>query len=351
VDRRMSAAWTTPLFAEPMADALSSGLALLAVVFASAGSIGGGGLLVPLFVLVSSLGRFAIPLSKATIMGGAIANAFMRWHARHPTSDRPLIAFDVAVMFEPATLIGTFVGVTLNTLCPTWLITMSLIALLSFTAKKTLVKAFATWAKENATSLDNAKKTAPPILRQLSGSARLSTREVNNALTISAADAFEVGGTETPASESLRASLLTKLERNSSTALDAIIERERTPPVKFIVLLIISWLFMFTSVLLRGGHGAPPLLFSVPCGGFLYWLIPSVTSLGLIGITHVAGRLLASQHAAKVAAQFEFGEGDPRWEGNNLTVLPMLCTLAGIAAGGLGVGGASECRVSCPSCA
>ena len=124
----MSDEWSTPLFAEPVSDLVSAALALLAVTFASAGSIGGGGLLVPLYVLVSHLGDFAIPLSKATIMGGAIANAFLRWPARHPSADRPLIAFDVAVMLEPTTLIGTVVGVTLNTVFPPWLITASLAA-------------------------------------------------------------------------------------------------------------------------------------------------------------------------------------------------------------------------------
>jgi len=162
--------WTVPLFADPISDAASALLSLLAVTFASAGSIGGGGLLVPLYVLVSHLGRSAIPLSKATIMGGAIANAFMRWPARHPSADRPLIAFDVAVMLEPTTLIGTVVGVTLNEIFPQWLITVCLVGLLGFTARKTLVKALATWAKENEASLEAASKLAPPLMRRLSGS-------------------------------------------------------------------------------------------------------------------------------------------------------------------------------------
>eukprot|EP00310_Coccolithus_braarudii_P007740 CAMPEP_0183362594 /NCGR_PEP_ID=MMETSP0164_2-20130417/70263_1 /TAXON_ID=221442 /ORGANISM="Coccolithus pelagicus ssp braarudi, Strain PLY182g" /LENGTH=108 /DNA_ID=CAMNT_0025537491 /DNA_START=56 /DNA_END=379 /DNA_ORIENTATION=- len=108
-------------------------------------------------------------------MGGAVANAFLRWPARHPTADRPLIAFDVAVMLEPTTLIGTVIGVTLNTVMPSWLITITLVLLLGYTARKTLIKALATWAKENGTSIEVATGSAPRLLRQLSRSSRLSS--------------------------------------------------------------------------------------------------------------------------------------------------------------------------------
>ena len=94
---------------------------------------------------------------------------------------------------------------------------------------------------------------------------------------------------------------------------------------------------MFLSVVLRGGHGAPPLLFAVPCGGALYWLIPVAAALLLIGLTYSAGRRLAAGHVAKVAASYKFATGDPKWEGKNLSALPLVCTLAGVAAGGLGV--------------
>jgi len=97
---------------------------------------------------------------------------------------------------------------------------------------------------------------------------------------------------------------------------------------------------MFLSVVLRGGHGAPPLLFPVPCGGWLYWVIPLVASSVLAALVYSAGRRLAAENVAKVEAKFEFAFGDPRWEGKNLSVLPLICTLAGVAAGGLGVGGA-----------
>ena len=56
--------------------------------------------------MVLQLGRFAIPLSKATICGAALANFAIQSRRRHPLADRPVIAYNVAVVFEPMTLAG-----------------------------------------------------------------------------------------------------------------------------------------------------------------------------------------------------------------------------------------------------
>ena len=154
-------AWVVPLFADPFADLLGSALAFVTVVCASTGGLGGGGLLVPLYMLVLHLGRFAIPLSNATIFGASIANVLLNWRRRHPEADRPLIAFDVALMLEPITLAGTVVGVTLNAIFPQWLVTILLVVLLGVTARKTLSKAISTYRKETNLSVEEVREGMP----------------------------------------------------------------------------------------------------------------------------------------------------------------------------------------------
>ncbi|EOD37799.1 hypothetical protein EMIHUDRAFT_225052 [Emiliania huxleyi CCMP1516] len=124
-----------PLFADPTRDLLGSLCAFLTVTVASIGGIGGGGLLVPLYMMVLQLGRFAIPLSKATICGAALANFAIQSRRRHPLADRPVIAYNVAVVFEPMTLAGTVAGVLLNTILPEWLVTSLLVLLLFYTCE------------------------------------------------------------------------------------------------------------------------------------------------------------------------------------------------------------------------
>ena len=54
---------------------LTYALAFVALFFAAGAGIGGGGLLVPLYILAGGFGSYeAVPLSNVTILGGAVAN-------------------------------------------------------------------------------------------------------------------------------------------------------------------------------------------------------------------------------------------------------------------------------------
>lgn len=59
---------------------------------------------------------------------------------RHPTLPRRLIDLNLAVLLEPATLLGTIPGVFLNIIFPAYLVTILLILLLGFTAINTARK-------------------------------------------------------------------------------------------------------------------------------------------------------------------------------------------------------------------
>ena len=86
---------TTP--SAPMAVALF--VIALALLLASAGGIGGGGILVPLFIMAFGwTPRYAIPLSNITIFAGGLMNTLVNFQKRHPNVDRPLI---VSVPLKP----------------------------------------------------------------------------------------------------------------------------------------------------------------------------------------------------------------------------------------------------------
>ena len=61
-------------------------------------------------------------------------------------------------MLEPITLAGTVVGVTLNSIFPQWLVTILLVALLAFTARKTINKGLSTYQKESKLSAGEMRK-------------------------------------------------------------------------------------------------------------------------------------------------------------------------------------------------
>lgn len=102
----------TPLVIE---DWIGLALAILGLMIAAGGGIGGGGILVPLYILVMGFSpKHAIPLSNVTIFGGSIANTILNIRKRHPDADRPLVDWDLILIMEPLTMAGAIVGSYLN---------------------------------------------------------------------------------------------------------------------------------------------------------------------------------------------------------------------------------------------
>lgn len=112
--------------------------------------LGGGGILVPIFILVMGFSpKYAIPLSNVTILGGSIMNMVMNVSKRHPSADRPLVDWDLILIMEPLTIGGALAGSFLNKILPEWLLVVALVILLSYTAQTTLNKGFKVYQKES----------------------------------------------------------------------------------------------------------------------------------------------------------------------------------------------------------
>ena len=79
----------------------------LGLLVAAAGGIGGGGILVPLLMLVYGFApKYAVPLSNFTIVGSSITNMVLNIPKRHPDADRPLVDWDLILVMEPLTMAG-----------------------------------------------------------------------------------------------------------------------------------------------------------------------------------------------------------------------------------------------------
>lgn len=79
----------SPLIPLQPSDIWGFAFAALGLILASGGGIGGGGMLVPIYILVLGfLPKHAIPLSNVTVFGGAIANTWSNVRKRHPCADR-----------------------------------------------------------------------------------------------------------------------------------------------------------------------------------------------------------------------------------------------------------------------
>jgi hypothetical protein len=101
-----------PLFPLDTSDQIGFVFAVMGLMVAAGGGIGGGGILVPIYILVMGFSpKHAIPLSNITVLGGALANMALNVQKRHPMVDRPLVDWDLILVMEVS---GS------NYLRPTW---------------------------------------------------------------------------------------------------------------------------------------------------------------------------------------------------------------------------------------
>ncbi|EAX96765.1 hypothetical protein TVAG_288660 [Trichomonas vaginalis G3] len=113
----------------------------IAGIFVSGAGIGGGGLFVPIMMLLVNFPTsYAIPTSKAIIFGGSLAVTLFNLNKRHPYYERPLINYNVAAMIEPISWLGTVIGVIFNSIIPEWLLYSVQFVLLTYTAWNTFKK-------------------------------------------------------------------------------------------------------------------------------------------------------------------------------------------------------------------
>ena len=107
----------------------------------NAGGIGGGGLLIPILILILKFSTHeAIPISKLMIFTGATTAFIMGLKNKHPYRNGIPLDLNVAGVLVPMLLFGTMVGVSLNKVMPPSIILISLTIVLILNTIKTTIK-------------------------------------------------------------------------------------------------------------------------------------------------------------------------------------------------------------------
>jgi len=345
---------------------VSTLLVLILGSLAAGAGIGGGGLFVPIYMVLLGAGpKGAVPLSKATILGGAIGNFMILGPSKHPKAKRPLIDYESSTLMQSGELLGVVFGVLLNGLLPAICIVVFLVCILSYNALRTLRKARAIRAKETAAMLKakqatsttktadaspaggsspSASEAAPGVAEEADV---LEAADVNAAVTDGAEE--EAGKAE----EVEEKPSLTMIDVNAATKKAAVgVEKEEmTKEVSPELQAILDddakqYPFWAWSLL------APMTIFTVvyavvkiqikeadDCSeaGYWLWYLAPLPVLGgfMLGTAYI----LSKRHARKVAAGFEYLPADMQWDTETLKRFPATAILAGVTAGLLGIGG------------
>ncbi|KAJ7542562.1 hypothetical protein O6H91_09G000600 [Diphasiastrum complanatum] len=127
----------------------------------SVGGVGGGGFFLPMFNLILGFDtKTSAALSKAMVMGGAISTALFNIFQKHPYEHRPVIDYDVVVLFQPMLLLGISIGVIFNVIFAQWMITLLTVVLFAISLQSVFKKAIALRNQE-ALSLKDGMMTVP----------------------------------------------------------------------------------------------------------------------------------------------------------------------------------------------
>lgn len=345
--------------------------AFVCTVLSAGSGLGGGGLLVPAYIILMQLSSHeAVPLSKATIFGGAIASFLLNMGKRHPlVRSRPIIDYETVLMMEPMTLAGTIVGVNMNAVFPEWLITVCIVWLLTKTAIRTFAKGRKIWAEETQADTQRVrdivaywkllpyesqfKKFQVVALAYLKWKKykRSANSEVKVKVLGSVSSSDEDRGSSSASTEDdnssddnyedesfIPSSLGLQKSSRRLLSVEEMVKSRRVVPVVDLAVLCLTWVGLVIFSLAKGGHGTPSII-GLSCGSAGYWLLVVMAFPFFVIVTIYYGLKISRFHKLLQASGFEYVKGDVVWTKEAAVKYPALCTAAGVAAGLLGIGG------------
>ncbi|KAL3803860.1 hypothetical protein HJC23_004022 [Cyclotella cryptica] len=347
-------------------------LATLGLMIAAGGGIGGGGVLVPIYILIMGFTpKHAIPLSNITVFGGALANTVLNIRKRHPLADRPLVDWDLILVMEPLTIAGALIGAFFNKLLPEAMLVVSLVALLSFTSWTTLRKAVRMYRAESRVMAEAARRVRKDgtveseltrLAREMEEEEEEEELEDSTVGLLDAEGGGDVGEVENgtqgeeqqpqigddnnnafkdakEAEEDDNASTFsTAAELQNKEILSKILEEERHIPMKHVKVLALTFGVVIVINVMKGG-GAFPSPLGIRCGSPSFWISNAIMLGWIIAVSIFARSYLVHRYEIKERVGYPYVEGDIRWDARATIVYPIVCTAAGLFAGMFGVGG------------
>lgn len=359
---------------------------------ATASGVGGGGIYVPLGILLFSFApKQSSGLSQASIFGASLGGLILNLRNKHPQTNirnvpgvekdgrtlheefdddasygkkfytRPLIHFDLALFLSPMVLAGAVLGVLIQRLLPNWLYLILASVILSVTAYKTFGKFFASRTKEK--EQENALKNAEETENQT----ETPVDTTNN-------EEFDEEGDETrdPGSPMERTFEVVRLVCRDNSQRIARLERhlskrefsrrnldvKEEPPVdehkaqrrkylnedmrqypsEKIRALFLLWIVLFVITLLKGGGGAASLA-GITCDSPWYSILTAGQFGWLFGFSLFHGKKMLSKQEERIAVAYPFLASDAVWDWKALRFYGMFTFIAGIVAGLIGIGG------------
>jgi uncharacterized membrane protein YfcA len=348
-------------------------ISAMAMILGAGSGIGGGGVVVPTFILIYNLEpKLAIPVGSLTVLGGAVASTIINFPRRHPLADRPLIDWDLVLVMEPLTLLGALLGTLLHRLLDTKLLVVLLVLLLSATAHTTLSKATRMYEAEERylrqlrINRKRQQEEEPPPPHVTSSPTNLDawTAKVEAESKAAENNQNQPKDDSTPQPEE---GVVKKQQRFSEPPTPAPVvaatskmdteEKERililnpdfitlrsefmeeekfTPRFKITAIVGLFSTIIFLNVMLGGGHFKSP--WGIECLSVNYWTVQIIMFAILISSAWAAQTYLVARHEIKEYVRFDYVHGDIKWDTRSAILYPAVFVVAGLFSGMFGIG-------------
>lgn len=352
---------------------------------ATACGVGGGGIYVPLGILLLRFPpKSSSGLSQASIFGASLGGIIVNICKHHPNEHirdtrgipsqerpgkiqsyeknkgpaaieadraayldegdgkrkfytRPVIDYDMALFLAPMEMAGAVLGVIFQRLFPDWLFVSLAAIVLGFTSYKTFQKFISKRKKDK-------EERATFMRLSMAESSRMNTE--HNA-EIEGTDNTETTNGTIEMTDIKVETEFKKMDSSESDEDDPIeLEKRRhllqddsrQYPREKISYLILLWIGLTVITFLKGGKGVDSVI-GVTCKDPGYYVLLAAQFLWTLGFAAFFGMKNMKMTQAKQAVNYPFLETDVLWDAKGVTHYACVTFVAGVVAGLIGIGG------------
>lgn len=386
------------LFHNPNNDFLWNDILAIVIWFGVAGiaiasGVGGGGIYVPLGILLLQFApKQASGVSQASIFGASLGGYCLNMWNQHPertpaprqqelqeeglssseqqevgssSYSRPLIHYDMVLFLGPSEIAGALLGILVQRTLPNWLYLLIAGIVMLVTAYLTYLKFWQVRKLENERN-SNSTLVEPDTVRDevddggakvvsetdvesdeaQSDSSAPHTEENRGVFTptypshsIGHSDATSVDSTTQVVCKVNSDSSGSSTTANTLQKLHYYLQRDsRQFPTEKLLGLLLLWGVLLTLTLLIGGKGIPSLI-GITCDSIWYAVLLAAQFTWLAGFSLFHARRLCRQQRDREAVGYPFLAQDPQWNLQSLRCFGVSTFFAGAITGMVGVSG------------
>lgn len=355
---------------------------------ATACGVGGGGIYVPLGILLLAFApKPSSGLSQASIFGASLGGLLLNLPSKHPFSSkvekgggpngadalasvptadklptdtdqvqhytRPLIDYDMALFLAPMEMAGAVLGVIIQKILPNWLYLTLAAIILGFTSRKTFAKYFDTKKKEDAAGEAAAAAAAEQEKPAAEEQALMKGQEESGEEVGEKASETQKTGEEpdlekiTPDPIHATAEISGIEDGGGAGAMDPekVARREellrldaRQYPKEKLGALLVLWIGLILLTFFKGGKGVDSIV-GITCASSWYGILIAIQFLWTLGFAVRFALKLMKDTEEKKSVGYPFHPQDVLWDASKTRFYAFFTLVAGIVAGLIGIGG------------